>query len=241
MWNASQTIKRNPSFILLLISSHPHLFTSVEYLVVLPFYCVTQVEIVGLASNSNNKFWNLSAIPFDRTVVTVSVLPTNFLLDCGQGFVMATPIPWPFWNNFGVWSILWSAPVLPAAKQSATRHCHPCASWLQQSSPVCKPPLFTSYNSTGHHGQTVEIYSPRKKALCPHVRFQTSEIHSLQLHVKIATNCGLVKEEKPQRLGQSITCKIWHGILFVFVCLWRWSWCLTRLNLCFVVLPLQEQ
>ena len=52
-------------------------------------------------------------------------------------------------------SILWSAPVPPAAKHPTTWCCHPRASQLGWCSSACMPSPFSSKHNDGHYGHTV--------------------------------------------------------------------------------------
>ena len=78
-------------------------------------------------------------------------------------------------------SILWSAPVLPAAKHPHNMMLPPCASRLGWCSSACKPPPFSSKHNNGHYVQTFLFLFhqtrenvSKKYDLCPHVQLQTS-------------------------------------------------------------------
>ena len=66
-------------------------------------------------------------------------------------------------------SILWSAPVPPAAKHPHNMMLPPRASLLWWCYSACKPPRFSSKHNNGHYDQTV----PFLFHLCPHVQLQT--------------------------------------------------------------------
>ena len=87
-------------------------------------------------------------------------------------------------------SILWSAPVPPAAKQT------PVLLRLGWCPSACKPPTFSSKHNDGHYGQTVLFlfhqtrgYFSKKYDLCPHVQLQT-----------ILWSSGFFLDERPFRL-----------------------------------------
>ena len=77
-------------------------------------------------------------------------------------------------------SILWSAPVPPAAKHPHNMMLQPRASRLGWCSSACKPPSFSSKHTDGHYGQTVLFlfhqtrgHFSKKYNLCPHIQLQT--------------------------------------------------------------------
>jgi hypothetical protein len=100
-------------------------------------------------------------------------------------------------------SILWSAPVPPAAKHPHNMMLSPRASRLGWCFSACKPLPFSSKHNDGHYGQTVLFlfhqtrgHFYKKYDLCPHVQLQTL----VWLFLWQFWSSGFVLAEQPFRL-----------------------------------------